>query len=442
LTKVPVHLDTERQIATFPLYNLSGQMVGYQRYNPNGEKKRGNNLDHRYYTHIGKEGEKGKLAVWGSENIDPHNPRLYVTEGIFDAIRLMNAGLPVVAALGNDPKHLRSLFKSLGKHVIAITDADDAGRKLARIADETFEVPPGFKDLGEMTPEQVNQFLGDIGHLPQKSEKGTVEVLPVDSPEEVGKVKDWIQQNHYINRWPTAVQKVMGVYSDGNLVGTVVYGIFANPQFAGRIFQDDNGTPIMDNNQMWELQRLFLDPEAQKTIPNLASMAISRGNEYIRSEGRTKTGKPVHAIVSLANPEVGHTGVVYKATNALYLGQSQSGKYTFLYPLGKDQKERDELTSHITKQLYSYPTEEDPSGKPIPNPAKEKKDRAPQRQQKELPTNRDAFLEDIMNRKVKNPITGNQILVKTALGYGEEHPAYRQASGMLKALAQRAGIQL
>jgi len=32
-------LDEELNIATFLLYNLSGQLVGYQQYNPLGDKK-------------------------------------------------------------------------------------------------------------------------------------------------------------------------------------------------------------------------------------------------------------------------------------------------------------------------------------------------------------------------------------------------------------------
>ena len=448
LSKVRVHLDRDNQIATFPLYNLSGQMVGYQRYNPNGIKKRGNDLRHKYYSYIAPEGDKSKLAVWGSENIDPKNPNLYATEGIFDAIKLMNAGLPVIATLTNDPKQLKSLFGALNKHIVVVTDNDVAGKKLAKYGDEHYTVPDGHNDLGDMTQEEVNKFVENIGHTPKKGveDKG-VEVLPVDSPEDVSQVKDWVKKNHYINKWPTAVQKVMGVYNNGELVGTVVYGIFANPSFTSRIFQDDSGQPIMKNNQMWELQRLFLDPEAQKTIPNLASMAISRGNEYIRTGAKTKDGEPVKAIISLANPDVGHSGVVYKATNALYMGQSRSGKHNFLYPLGKDQKERDALTSHIVKQLYSYPTEEDPGGKPIPNTAKEKKARAPQQQaqskQKAAPDqSRAAFFQDILNRTVKNPLTGNMIKVSTALGYEKNHPSYRQAQGMMQSLAKKAGIGL
>jgi len=369
--------------------------------------------------------------------------------------------------------------------VIAITDSDDAGRKLGNIAHESFEVPEGHKDLGEMTQDEVNGFLESIGQMPKK--RG-VEVHPIGKEE----VMPWIEKHHYLNKWPTAVQSpngdptkhAMGVFHEGQLVGTVVYGISARPQSTREIFQDDQGNPIMQNNQMWELQRLFLDPEAQKTIPNLASQAIARSNEYVRQNGKTKDGLPVKAIISYADSSVGHEGTVYKATNALYLGEwdatpqyvirdkagkvvakqgkisaanrealkqkgftltrekPESGKHKYVYPLGKDQKERDALTSHIAMQLYSYPSDGKP-GEPIPNPVQKKAQPQHQgRPKAKVPTDRNSFLQDIMNRKVNNPVTGNKILVKTALGYGKEHPAYQQASGMLKGLAQRAGITL
>ncbi|MFN9953861.1 MAG: hypothetical protein ACK55I_12245, partial [bacterium] len=54
---------------------------------------------------------------------------------------------------------------------------------------------------------------------------------------------------------------------------------------------------------------------------SLGSMVISRGNEYIRTQAKTKDGKPIKAIVSYADSAQGHGGSVYKASNATYLGE-------------------------------------------------------------------------------------------------------------------------
>ena len=44
----------------------------------------------------------------------------------------------------------------------------------------------------------------------------------------------------------------------------------------------------------------------------------------------------------------------------------------------------------------------------------------------------DTAPDDILNRKIKNPETGNEILVKTALQYDDNHPARRAAEKLLK----------
>ena len=163
-SKTKVIMDMENGIATFMLYNLSGQAVGYQRYNPRGDKKdHSNSLAAKYYTYITKESPKiAKLAVWGTENIDPRNPYLFVTEGIFDANKLKNAGYPAIAVLTNNPEHLRPWFKILNKKIVAIVDKDSAGSKLKKYADQWFEVPDGFKDLGEMPQKIANEFLNGV----------------------------------------------------------------------------------------------------------------------------------------------------------------------------------------------------------------------------------------------------------------------------------------
>lgn len=300
----------------------------------------------------------------------------------------------------------------------------------------------------------------------------SIQVRPIRG-EELDKAKEWITKKHYLGRWSRSVQEVLGVYSDNTLVGTVVYGIGTRAQSTREIFQNDDGSPIMQNNQMWELQRLYLTPEAQNSIDNLASQAIARSNEYIRTQSKTKDGKPIHAVISYADTGVGHAGSVYKATNALYLGAQkplpyyvvtdpktgkvgrrskltqvqqselrkrgyeikrempEEGKHKFLYPLGKKQKDRDKLTSYIVKPLYSYPDEQNPGGKPIPNPAKEKKQDQPQKSSDQGNDQR-GNMDQILNTRIPNPETGNQILVKTALGYEKNHPMYQRAVQIIK----------
>jgi hypothetical protein len=76
-------LDEVEDVATFPLWNLSGKMIGYQSYRPSGIKKVFNHpKEGRYYTYR----KNLDIGVWGLESWKFSNT-LFVTEGIFDACR-------------------------------------------------------------------------------------------------------------------------------------------------------------------------------------------------------------------------------------------------------------------------------------------------------------------------------------------------------------------
>lgn len=311
-----------------------------------------------------------------------------------------------------------------------------------------------------------------------------VEVRPI-SDQELPAIKEWMLNHHYIRGWPKSVQAVLGVYIGGKLSGGLLYGIGTRGQSTSEIFQNDDGSPIMQNNQMWELQRAFTTEEAKKEVQNLGSMVISRGNEYIRQHAKTKDGKPINAIISYADSVAGHKGSVYQSTNALYLGEQrplpyyivtnpangnyvrkagltpkakeilqrngmdvqqkipESGKYKFVYPLGKDQRERDILAAKIVRPLYAYPKDGQPVQE-IPNIAREKSKQSPQKPQQaphDIQSKRDT-IKKLLNSRVKNPETGNDILVRTALKYDKNHPSYKQAMGMTQAYAKKFNIRL
>ena len=167
----PIFIDSESDVAYFPLYNLSGQMVGYQRYNPKGKKDivkaDMSDIDNfKYYTYIGVEGDKHnrkKIGVYGLHTLDDR-PFVFMVEGIFDAVKLIKLGLPTIAVLGNDPKQLTSFLFILQKKIYAILDNDVnlAGNKLANLASRSFKVPSPFKDLGDMSLSEVRSFISAL----------------------------------------------------------------------------------------------------------------------------------------------------------------------------------------------------------------------------------------------------------------------------------------
>lgn len=171
--KTQVIIDEETGFATFLLWNASGQLVGYQRYNPTGSKdinghpKSKDDRDAaKYFTWIADEGAGKKIAVWGLETLllgDGQWPEyFFIAEGVFDIIKVHNAGYPGIAVMTNNPQHLVSWFQALPSRIIAICDNDKAGRMLSRVADEFITVPDPYKDLGDMPQDEVEAFLNTI----------------------------------------------------------------------------------------------------------------------------------------------------------------------------------------------------------------------------------------------------------------------------------------
>lgn len=170
--RIHLFVDKDSNLATFLIYNLSGKLIGYQQYNPNGSKAFRQSPDEkfkdvaRYWTYVTKgERNKREIAVWGLETYD-NSKELFVTEGIFDAVKIQNAGYAAVAVLANDPEPTKEWFRIIGqqKRVIAILDNDEqlAGDKLRNYVPEYYKTPDPYKDLGEMPQEEVNSFIESI----------------------------------------------------------------------------------------------------------------------------------------------------------------------------------------------------------------------------------------------------------------------------------------
>lgn len=154
------YVDDEERVACWLLYNFSGQVVGYHQYRPDSDKaKRNDPKEGRYYTYVGGHKKERRLAVWGLETVTDRDNYLFVTEGVFDACRFHKYGYAAVAVMSNDPKHLAPQFRLFTNvTTVAVCDNDAAGKKLAKLCDESFTVP-GNKDCGELTEREFLEFL-------------------------------------------------------------------------------------------------------------------------------------------------------------------------------------------------------------------------------------------------------------------------------------------
>lgn len=166
--KTQLIIDEENGDTYFFLYNLTGQMVGYQKYNPKYDKKGQNSKSlgdprkTKYYNWVGEEDRSKKIAVWGLESYTWADKYLFITEGIFDIARAHQAGYPGIAVLCNDPNpQLGFWLKTLPQTKIVIYDNDKAGEELRKLGDYSFSIEDG-KDLNDLTPEEAKVFLDNI----------------------------------------------------------------------------------------------------------------------------------------------------------------------------------------------------------------------------------------------------------------------------------------
>jgi len=155
-----VWVDDVEHVACFPLWNLSGQMVGYQAYRPEASKVQKNDKRGRYYTFRGEKlipKHSKSVTVWGLESWY-RSTVLFVTEGIFDAARLTELGVSAIAVLSNDPStSTRNWLMCVRqmRPVVAVCDPGRAGHKLARVGTTSHVVNvPGMPD-------------GDLGDAPE-----------------------------------------------------------------------------------------------------------------------------------------------------------------------------------------------------------------------------------------------------------------------------------
>ena len=144
--------------ATFMLYSLTGKLVGYQRYMPLREKLCSNNPNGRYYTYRSND----EICIFGLETYKP-NSTVYITEGIFDAVRLTKRGCTAFALLTNSPTtSVLNFISLLPNSIVAIIDNDTGGKffrkKIGHVANAIVTCTH-FKDLGDSPESFVDTII-------------------------------------------------------------------------------------------------------------------------------------------------------------------------------------------------------------------------------------------------------------------------------------------
>ena len=100
------------------------------------------------------------------------------------------------------------------------------------------------------------------------------------------------------------------LFDDMKMIGAMIYAIPSMPATAARYNRDNP-------ERCWELRRLCCIDD---TPTNTESYFIGQTLRWIRQN------TDIEVIVSYADLEQGHEGVIYKASNFHYLGQSGGGR--------------------------------------------------------------------------------------------------------------------
>ena len=140
--------------------------------------------------------------------------------------------------------------------------------------------------------------------------------------------KSMIVKNHYSHKW-TKCSVALGLYySDGTqhkffdmedekLIGVICYG---DP--IGRHSGASISTEIPREN-VYELVRLFIHDGYGS---NIESYLIGQGFKWL------KENQPhIKALISYADPQAGHVGTIYQATNWIYQGNKIRPNDSWLY---------------------------------------------------------------------------------------------------------------
>ena len=147
-------VDTKTWTVSFLMWNLTGQLVGYQQYHPWMTKSRSNDDNGRYKSVAGY---NQPHPVWGMETLC-NSSTIFITEGIFDAARLTEKGVAALAMMGRIvPPHIRLMLSSLSRPVVIVCDNDGPGIELASIRGEII-IPP-FDDLASASDAYVTHLI-------------------------------------------------------------------------------------------------------------------------------------------------------------------------------------------------------------------------------------------------------------------------------------------
>lgn len=127
-------------------------------------------------------------------------------------------------------------------------------------------------------------------------------------------VKDFIEKYHYSHNINGLMSNYcFGLFDNNTMIGAMIYGKMAMANQWKKYSVNDNS----NQSTIIELRRLVL---IDNTAKNSESFFIAKTLKWL------KNNTNVEVVVSYADPNYGHVGTVYKASNFVFLGKTSPGK--------------------------------------------------------------------------------------------------------------------
>ena len=114
---------------------------------------------------------------------------------------------------------------------------------------------------------------------------------------------------HYSKAMPTGTLVKFGIWEDGNFIGAVLYGRGTNRHIGSQY--------ELDQFEICELVRVALTDHKTPV-----SQIVAQTLKELKA-----TNPGLRLVISYADPEQGHSGVIYKAGNWLFVGAPSSMPY-------------------------------------------------------------------------------------------------------------------
>ena len=151
--------------------------------------------------------------------------------------------------------------------------------------------------------------------------------------------KPFLEKYHYLGMKGFRNTKIYGLFDGDELVGVCVFHGISAPETAVSAF----GLKRDEQDGLYELGRLAMHPRLNGG--NHTSWFVSRAIKMFSVFAKAK------AIISYADASAGHTGAIYRATNAFYCGVT-APKYDYVDSVTGKVKERFKPEEKGTAKTY------------------------------------------------------------------------------------------